>query len=625
MKKFFIRTIISAVIAVSLVSSAFIPVSAETVQLQNRNDILTIVSADLLKNPSTIKYSSYNSQIQHGSENLSDLNSIYSPFPIDEFKNICEQFKTACDENYEFSEIYTAANEINTDVFYAIDLCNIAQIIYYTDTSNSDYLNEMTNAFNLYYSAYDMFCESMKYAVSNENYYDQFVSKLGQNITDSYLNYISGNNSDAEYDSQFNKLTNEYYTLINNNASEEEFAELYLKTVDLNNSYAQSKGYNNYIEYSYDLYSRDYTVDEAMVFGNYISENISSVYSRLLSEIKNSENYNSYKKLSYTPDKAISALSSHIGDISSEMKEACDYMIEYETYSIVSKNAAPTRMDGGFTTYFSTIAEPYIFITKDDSVYDVKTLIHEFGHYNEMYQTGTSGWSIDLAEISSQALELLYIPYYSDIFGEELADISEMHTVASILWAIVSGCTIAEFETTVYENPDMTVDEVISLYDDLQNKYTPSDKNLDWNIVSHLFIAPGYYISYATSAVAACEIWNKSFDDKDAAISNYIEISSYGSNGGLKEVLSECGMNDMFSDETVSEITETINRKYNLIPSTESYDIDGDGEITSYDALIILEMTCGMVESDLSSDIDNDGKITSSDALLILQNMVELG
>ena len=57
-------------------------------------------------------------------------------------------------------------------------------------------------------------------------------------------------------------------------------------------------------------------------------------------------------------------------------------------------------------------------------------------------------------------------------------------------------------------------------------------------------------------------------------------------------------------------------------------DIDGDGEITSNDALNILQSVTGI--SDLNdeqkkiADIDSDGEITSADALYILQAVVGL-
>ena len=49
-------------------------------------------------------------------------------------------------------------------------------------------------------------------------------------------------------------------------------------------------------------------------------------------------------------------------------------------------------------------------------------------------------------------------------------------------------------------------------------------------------------------------------------------------------------------------------------------DCNGDGEITTDDAILILRMTLGLTEPDISAaDFDGDGEITSIDALIVLR------
>ena len=49
-------------------------------------------------------------------------------------------------------------------------------------------------------------------------------------------------------------------------------------------------------------------------------------------------------------------------------------------------------------------------------------------------------------------------------------------------------------------------------------------------------------------------------------------------------------------------------------------DCNGDGEITTDDAILILRMTLGLIEPDISAaDFDGDGEITSVDALFVLR------
>ena len=57
-------------------------------------------------------------------------------------------------------------------------------------------------------------------------------------------------------------------------------------------------------------------------------------------------------------------------------------------------------------------------------------------------------------------------------------------------------------------------------------------------------------------------------------------------------------------------------------------DIDGDGSITSADALVILQNVVAIKEftevENIAADVDGDGSITSADALVILQYVVGL-
>ncbi len=53
-------------------------------------------------------------------------------------------------------------------------------------------------------------------------------------------------------------------------------------------------------------------------------------------------------------------------------------------------------------------------------------------------------------------------------------------------------------------------------------------------------------------------------------------------------------------------------------------DLDGDGEVTSSDALVVLRMSVGLEEKRDDADIDSDGFITSADALELLRFSVGL-
>ena len=62
--------------------------------------------------------------------------------------------------------------------------------------------------------------------------------------------------------------------------------------------------------------------------------------------------------------------------------------------------------------------------------------------------------------------------------------------------------------------------------------------------------------------------------------------------------------------------------------ATSYGDVDNDGEINSFDALLILQASTGLVkltsEQEVNANVNNDDNINSADALLVLSRAVGL-
>lgn len=75
--------------------------------------------------------------------------------------------------------------------------------------------------------------------------------------------------------------------------------------------------------------------------------------------------------------------------------------------------------------------------------------------------------------------------------------------------------------------------------------------------------------------------------------------------------------NNSSYNSLTDEYTLTVSDK-----TTMTGDADGDGQITSADALMVLQMVVGTSEINDAGDVDGDGQITSADALQILNYVV---
>ena len=81
-----------------------------------------------------------------------------------------------------------------------------------------------------------------------------------------------------------------------------------------------------------------------------------------------------------------------------------------------------------------------------------------------------------------------------------------------------------------------------------------------WVEIGHLFDAQMYYISYATSAFGAFEIWEQYQKDPGRATETYLKISAM-SDESYVEALGDAGFRDPFSERAVSSLCDAVDRK----------------------------------------------------------------
>ena len=334
---------------------------------------------------------------------------------------------------------------------------------------------------------------------------------------------------------------------------------VFLKLLPLRERIAKTLGYGSYAAYRYECYSRDYTVEDAKALHAAVKKYISPLYAEAVSV---STAAYELKDVTFSLNGYLAALQRMTEDFAPEVSEALNYMLRNGLYDFeVSSN----KMVGSFTTYFSDERAPFMFSQWEGSAGNVRTVIHELGHFTRFYQGISDGWcvteSLDLDEVDSQALELLFTAYYDTFFGGNIdAAVSEM--LLDGMYAVITGCMEDEFQQEIYQNPSMTLDEINALYKRLAGEYGFDDlygyDGTEWVMISHTFQSPMYYISYAVSIIAAFEIWQESLADYDAAREDYVSILKRPAYSELRRTTSAYGLGDPLSAETVRNLAETL-------------------------------------------------------------------
>ena len=548
-----------------------------------------------------------------------------------DFNSIDEAFEKAIDEaKYgSSSSAISAMNDATSKLNELAAYLGYANIEYQKDYTNKEWENEYTVL-------------SAQYSKSYLDYYTMLYSALhGPNSTaifrgwsqsdldaiDSEYEALTGSGNYVENQQKITELQNEYNNLGNGSggnvfASESSAREYSDKAGDL--LIRMAKLYNeiypdgSYPEYAYSSYGRTYTPSDVTKMRDYV-KNIghyaadlyydlgesgmkmsgTSFYKeengQVVDDARAAEKF--FEKAQNVALKMFSVIDGKdaTDPVSSSMRgyltDAFDYMNDYDLY-YASRNKNGNT--GAFTTYLSGFEIPYMFQYRGDTINDITTFVHEFGHFTSYYLSGSFGGSdLDIAEVQSQGLEMMFVNYYEDVYGDltisyegdsytgaALAEIMAEAQVQSVLLSsVVFGCIMDELQYDVYTNTDNYTrgSDVTEKYDELLLEYGLTEQyTLDyshllgwnynyleywWSNVSHTFSQPFYYISYAMSAIPALSLYAESTEDFASAAVKYNIVQYYGNgNSGytFEEILDKAGIGSPFEKSTYDEISVVL-------------------------------------------------------------------
>jgi len=352
----------------------------------------------------------------------------------------------------------------------------------------------------------------------------------------------------------------EYYRLYDAYCAQlnEKAGAIFLQQIPIRIEIANRLGYQDYVTYCYDTYGRDYTPQDARTLHDAVKKYIAPVF------IKASERNDTsdLDAATFEEDAFFSALSSSAGAFSPLLSEPVTYLLKNRLYDM---SVSDVKMDSSFTTYIADYRAPFIFSAWDGYAENVATVLHELGHFTNYYHNADVGYSagdsLDLAEVDAQALVLLLFDDYEGFYGD-LADQARTSALIDAMYSLLSGCMEDEFQQDIYENPDMTLEEMNKLYAKLANEYGLEQvygyQGTEWVLISHTFQTPMYYISYAASMVPALELLDLSRSDPTAARNAYFNIILREPYASLDDLLVKNGLAPVFQKDTIAKIADIL-------------------------------------------------------------------
>ncbi len=390
--------------------------------------------------------------------------------------------------------------------------------------------------------------------------------------------------SDADYEIRL-KAFDELQRVKN-----EALSGIYQELIALNIEQAEINGYDNYLDFAMkEVYGREYSAedvdilfDEIKQYARFVNEDLEAIYGGL--------DYEELEKIDSSSEKILDALEPYMGRIDNDMQQTYDYM---RTHELVDIDPSSSKGEVGFTTDLRFFGEAYVFYNPNESYYDYGVMVHEFGHFYGAFCKETPALygddDLDVCEIQSQGLQMLFYEYTDELFGEKAGQAFNVMQIGDMMQTgIFYQAMISEFEMTVYRNPDMSVQEMNRLYARLDREYGfgfagDNEEFYSWVQVPHIYQSPLYCVSYVVSALSALDLFTIAQTDREQALDSYMKVAKLPYTVSYEEAVKLCGLRDIFEPGVTGEI---LQETMDLLPQPSPYE-----EIGLYFMWVILSVS----------------------------------
>lgn len=493
-----------------------------------------------------------------------------------------------------------------TQEFYS--MMTIAQIRNYLDVNDTFYSEEMEyldtfdariqNSYNQMFSSIEnsrfssiqnmIFGESgaEDLQMSSQASSEEILSLQEQEkklVAEYYYEYAQATVSTPEGEVLFSSLDSEGQSAYYNQFIQkynQQFGELYLELVSLREQMAQALGYDSYTQVAdLDMLRNSYTREDIKTFREDIKQTIAPVYRSYLEDFyRRAENRDQpgyvYLLGEQSPvpqgswQETLDQFEQLYQQMSEQTGECYSYLLSHE---FIDAEPSQTKANVTFSTLIYSLNTPFLFANMNGSAEDVFSISHEFGHCFAMWQqlklgSQQEGRSMDVSEIHSQSMQMLTLPYYEIFYGED-AGTARKYDVYTMVAGILTAAMNDEFQEKIYENPQMTVQELNELYKKLAMEYglvveSPyfdmESFSMGWFTTNQYFDTPFYAIDYALSGCVAMEFLQMGLEDYTKALETYLSLVQQNSDYDFMTVLEETGLSSPFETEQMEALAQTM-------------------------------------------------------------------
>jgi oligoendopeptidase F len=232
------------------------------------------------------------------------------------------------------------------------------------------------------------------------------------------------------------------------------------------------------------------------------------------------------------------------------------------------------KAPGGYNCPLAETGAPFIFMNASGQMGDLTTMVHEGGHAihsflaHPLELSAFKEYPMEIAEVASMTMELFSMDHW-ELFFSDKNDLARArsHQLERVITIFPWIATIDKFQHWVYENPAHSLSERESQWMTILQEFgspvmdwsgLEEFRRFGWQRQLHLFEVPFYYIEYGIAQLGALGLWKQYKENKEKALSNYMQALSLGGTRTLPELYDAAQLQFNFSKDHIKQLMDFV-------------------------------------------------------------------
>lgn len=369
------------------------------------------------------------------------------------------------------------------------------------------------------------------------------------------------------------------------NKIKDQLDDIYDKLVKNRTAQAKKLGLNSYVELGYlNMGRTTYGIEEVRNFRNQVKKFLVPFASKLHDERRKSLGLSKLDSVDEgvyflngnpapigTADDIFAAGKKMYSELSPETKEFFDFMLDHELFDVLGRT---NKAGGGYMDMLQDYKAPIIFANFNGTSGDVDVITHECGHAFQGFITRNdevmehNNIKMETAETHSMSMEFFAEKWMELFFGDRADEYRDMHFKDAVIF-IPYGCMVDEFQEIIYSKPELTKEERLEVWKDLEKQYKPhlayendefEGEGRRWQRQLHIYECPFYYIDYCLAQTCALQFKIMMEENYEDAWNKYLAFAKESAKDSFNNMLNNVGLKSPFEDGYMEALVKKLDK-----------------------------------------------------------------